>query len=41
MKNKLLGFAAAAAIGMTTLTGFAQSQTKKPPLSPPAETSQT
>jgi hypothetical protein len=41
MKNKLLGFACAAAIGVTTLAGFAQSQTKKPPLSPPAETSQT
>jgi len=41
MKNKLLGLACAATIGMTTLTGFAQSQTKKPVLSPPAETSQT
>lgn len=41
MKNKLLGFACAAAIGMTTFAGLAQSQTKKPLLSPPAETSQT
>lgn len=41
MKSKLLGFACAVSIGATTLAGFAQSQTKKPLLSPPAETSQT
>ena len=41
MKTKLLGFTCAVAIGAAALVGFAQSQTKKPLLSPPAGTSQT
>ena len=40
MKITLLGFACAACIGATSFAGFAQTQTKKPLLSPPAETSQ-
>jgi ABC-type oligopeptide transport system substrate-binding subunit len=41
MKMKLLGIACAACLGASSLAGLAQSQTKKPLLSPPAETSQT
>jgi hypothetical protein len=40
MKTTLLRMSCATCIGLATLAG-AQTQTKKPPLSPPADTSQT